>query len=175
MNLERDEHRRLLADSHSTSLDLSWKLQHGEKRWSRERGELLERHDQERQEWDGSMRELHRKMERLQRELSSRRGEDFDVKDGGSDPRGVFSPQDSPCKAPRSPRSPSPSTPLPAPPRRSHSDSEAMLEHQGAVRRLKGPTENLFLDALSLDPLSSLEVLPPSRLSESDKRFPCMM
>ena len=65
MNLERDEHRRLLADSHSTSLDLSWKLQHGEKRWSRERGELLDRHDQERQEWDGSMRELHRKMERV--------------------------------------------------------------------------------------------------------------
>ncbi|KAK1878720.1 Microtubule cross-linking factor 1 [Dissostichus eleginoides] len=154
MNLERDEHRRLLADSHSMSLDLSWKLQHGEKRWSRERGELLERQDQERQEWDGSMRELHRKMERLQRELSSRRGEDFD---------------DSPCIAPRSPRSPSTSTP-----RRSHSDSEAMLEHQGAVRRLKGPTENLFLDALSLDPLSSLEVPPPSRLSESDKRFPCM-
>lgn len=56
---------------------------------------------------------------------------------------------------------------------RSHSDSEAMLEEQGAAMRLKGPTENLFLDALSLDPLSGLEVPPPSRL-ESEKRFPCM-
>ncbi|XP_059200221.1 microtubule cross-linking factor 1 [Centropristis striata] len=175
LKLEREEHQRLLADSHSTSLDLRWKLQHGEKRWSRERVELLEHFDRERQEWDGSMRELHRKMERMQRELNSRRGEGIDVKDG-SDLRGVFSPQDSPCNAPRSPRSPrSPctSTPIPAPPMRSHSDSEAMLEEQGAAMRLKGPTENLFLDALSLDPLSGLEVPPPSRL-ESEKRFPCM-
>ncbi|XP_049930380.1 microtubule cross-linking factor 1 isoform X2 [Epinephelus moara] len=176
LKLEREEHRRLLADSHSTSLDLRWKLQHGEKRWSRERVELLERFDRERQEWDDSMRELHRKMERMQRELNSRRGEGTDVKDAGSDHRGVFSPQDSPCSAPRSPRSPrSPctSTPIPPPPTRSHSDSEAMLEEQGAAMRLKGPTENLFLDALSLDPLSGLEVPPPSRL-ESEKRFPCM-
>ncbi|XP_078029169.1 microtubule cross-linking factor 1 isoform X3 [Epinephelus lanceolatus] len=176
LKLEREEHRRLLADSHSTSLDLRWKLQHGEKRWSRERVELLERFDRERQEWDDSMRELHRKMERMQRELNSRRGEGTDIKDAGSDHRGVFSPQDSPCSAPRSPRSPrSPctSTPIPPPPTRSHSDSEAMLEEQGAAMRLKGPTENLFLDALSLDPLSGLEVPPPSRL-ESEKRFPCM-
>ncbi|XP_008277899.1 microtubule cross-linking factor 1 [Stegastes partitus] len=173
---EREEHRRLLAESHSTSLDLRWKLQHGEKRWSRERAELLERFDRERQEWDGSMRELHRKMERMQRELNTRRGEGIDVKDGSSAHRGVYSPQDSPCSAPRSPRaprSPCTSTPVPPPPKRSHSDSEAMLEEQGAAMRLKGPTENLFLDALSLDPLSGLEVPPPSRL-ESEKRFPCM-
>ncbi|XP_068558123.1 microtubule cross-linking factor 1 isoform X2 [Cebidichthys violaceus] len=177
LQLEREEHRRLLADSHSTSMDLRWKLQHGEKRWSRERGELLERFDRERQEWDGSMRELQRKMERMQRELNTRWGEGIDVKEGGSDLRGVFFPQDSPCNAPRSPRSPrSPCTftPIPAaPPVRSHSDSEAMLEEQGAAMRLKGPTENLFLDALSLDPLSSLEVPSPSRL-DSEKRFPCM-
>lgn len=65
MEQERQEHRRLLSESHSTSLDLRWKLQHGEKRWSRERAELLDRFDRERQEWDGSMRELHRKMERV--------------------------------------------------------------------------------------------------------------
>lgn len=65
LKLEREEHRRLLADSHNTSLDLGWKLQHGEKRWSRERGDLLERFDRERQEWDGSMREIQRKMERV--------------------------------------------------------------------------------------------------------------
>uniref|UniRef100_UPI0037E84019 microtubule cross-linking factor 1 isoform X2 n=1 Tax=Semicossyphus pulcher TaxID=241346 RepID=UPI0037E84019 len=176
LNQEREEHQRLLAESHSTSLDLRWKLQHGEKRWGRERAELLEHFDRERQEWDGSVRELHRKMERMQRELSTRRGEGMDVKDGSSGHRGVFSPQDSPCNAPRSPRSPrSPctSTPISAPPMRSHSDSEAMLEEQGATMRLKGPTENLFLDALSLDPLSGLEVPPPCRL-ESERRFPCM-
>ncbi|XP_070774629.1 microtubule cross-linking factor 1 [Enoplosus armatus] len=174
---EREEHRRLLAESHSTSLDLRWKLQHGEKRWGRERTELLEHFDRERQEWSGSMRELHRKMERMQRELNTQRGEGIDVNDGGSGHRGVFSPQDSPCNAPRSPRSPrSPrtsTTPVPVTPMRSHSDSEAMLEEQGAAMRLKGPTENLFLDALSLDPLSGLEVPPPSRL-ESEKKFPCM-
>lgn len=113
----------------------------------------------------------------MQRELNTRWGEGIDVIEGGSDHGGVFFPQDSPCNAPRSPRSPrSPctSTPVPAaPPMRSHSDSEVMLEEQGAAMRLKGPTENLFLDALSLDPLSGLEVPSPSRL-DSEKRFPCM-
>ncbi|KAE8290682.1 Microtubule cross-linking factor 1 [Larimichthys crocea] len=177
LNQEREEHQRLLAESHNTSLDLRWKLQHGEMRWGRERAELLERFDRERQEWDGSIRELHRKMERLQRELNTRQDEGIDVKDGSLAHRGVFSPQDSPCSAPRSPRSPrSPctSTPVPVPPMRSHSDSEAMLEEQGAAMRLKGPTENLFLDALSLDPLSGLEVPPPPSRLESEKRFPCM-
>lgn len=65
LNQEREEHRRLLAESHSESLDLRWKLQHGEMRWSRERADLQERFDQERQEWDGSIRELRRKMERV--------------------------------------------------------------------------------------------------------------
>lgn len=67
LNQEREEHQRLLAESHNTSLDLRWKLQHGEMRWGRERAELLERFDRERQEWDGSIRELHRKMERVRR------------------------------------------------------------------------------------------------------------
>lgn len=71
LNQERKEHRRLLAESHSTSLDLRWKLQHGEKRWGRERAELLERFDRERQEWDSSMREMHRKMERVRDTLTS--------------------------------------------------------------------------------------------------------
>lgn len=113
----------------------------------------------------------------MQRELNVRRGEGADVTDGAGQ-GGVFSPQDSPCTAPRSPRSPrSPCASAPSPaaplPMRSHSDSEAMLEDLGTVVRLKGPTESLFLDALSLDPLSGLEVPPPSRL-ESEKRFPCM-
>lgn len=69
LNQEREEHQRLLAESHSASLDLRWKLQHGEKRWGRERAELLERFDRERQEWDSGMRELHRKMEKVKAEL----------------------------------------------------------------------------------------------------------
>lgn len=48
-----------------------------------------------------------------------------------------------------------------------------MLEEQGAAMRLKGPTENLFLAALSLDPLCGLEVPLPSSL-ESEKKFPRM-
>ncbi len=63
---EREEQRRLLADSHSTALELHWKLQHGEKRWTRERNELLERFEKDRQEWDRSLREMHRKMEKVQ-------------------------------------------------------------------------------------------------------------
>ncbi|XP_019901060.2 microtubule cross-linking factor 1 isoform X3 [Esox lucius] len=175
---EREEHRRLLAESHSTSLDLRWKLQHEEKRWGRERSDLLERFDQERQEWDSNMRDMHRKMERLQRELNVRRGSEVSPSDGLTvGHRGVsFLPQESPCKAPRSPRSPhSPRLGTPGPavlPTRSHSDSEA-LEEQGAVVRVRAPTENLFLDALTLDPLGGLEVPPPSRL-DSDKRFPCI-
>lgn len=108
----------------------------------------------------------------LQRELNGWRGDGVDLRDGH---RGGLSPQDSPCvppRSPRSPRSPCTSTPVLVAPARSHSDSEAMLAEQGAAGRLKGPTENLFLDALSLDPLS-LEVPPPCRL-ESEKRFPCM-
>ena len=112
----------------------------------------------------------------MQRELSTRRGEGIDAKDGGSASRGVFSPQDSPCnipRSPRAPRSPCASSPVLVPSTRSHSDSEAMLEEQSSAMRLKSPTENLFLDALSLDPLGGLEVPPPSRL-ETEKRFPCM-
>uniref|UniRef100_H2T9W6 Microtubule crosslinking factor 1 n=1 Tax=Takifugu rubripes TaxID=31033 RepID=H2T9W6_TAKRU len=166
LNQEREEHLRLLAESHSSSLDLRWKLQHGEKRWGRERADLLERFDRERQEWDANTKELHHKMEKLQREVTTRRVEGIE---GNSDHEGVFSTQD---VTPRSPR-PCTSTPIPGSSTRSHSDSEAMLEEQGAVMRLKGPTENLFLDALSLDPLCGLEVPPPSRL-ESEKKFPCM-
>ncbi|KAK2900432.1 hypothetical protein Q8A67_008547 [Cirrhinus molitorella] len=158
---EREEQRRLLADSHSTALELRWKLQHGEKRWTHERNELLERFEKERQEWDRSLREMHRKMEKMQKDI---------LQSEGGAPH-VFSPQESPCKAPRSPRSPCTTTHT-----RSYSDSEATLEEKGAMGRARPfeghrPPESLFLDALSLDPLSEAEVPPPSRL-ESEKRFP---
>uniref|UniRef100_A0A8C2D8S1 Microtubule crosslinking factor 1 n=1 Tax=Cyprinus carpio TaxID=7962 RepID=A0A8C2D8S1_CYPCA len=144
---EREEQSRLLADSHSTALDLHWKLQHGEKRWTHERNELLERFEKERQEWDRSLQDMYHVLQ----------------SDEGT--AHVFSPQESPCKAPRSPRSP-----CTAAHTRSHSDSEATLEEKGALGRPR-PLESLFLDALSLDPLSETEVPPPSRL-DSEKRFP---
>ncbi|XP_067308919.1 microtubule cross-linking factor 1 isoform X2 [Pseudorasbora parva] len=159
---EREEQRCLLADSHSKALELRWKLQHGEKRWTRERNELLERFEKERQEWDRSLRDMHHKMEKMQKDI-------VQSAEGGA--VHVFSPQESPCKAPRSPR-----LPCTAPHMRSHSDSEATLEEKGAVGRPRPceghrPPESLFLDALSLDPLSEAEVPPPSRL-DSEKRFP---
>lgn len=108
----------------------------------------------------------------MQRELNALRGEGADIEDGSAAYRGMFSPQDSP-RSPHAPRSPCASAPVLMLPTRSHSDSEAVLEEQGAAMRLKGAADNLFLDALSLDPLSGPEVPPPSRL-ESEKRFPCM-
>ncbi|XP_039505032.1 microtubule cross-linking factor 1 isoform X2 [Pimephales promelas] len=158
---EREEQRRLLADSHSTALELHWKLQHGEKRWTRERNDLLERFEKERQEWDRRLRDMHHKMEKMQRDI---------VQSAEGAAPHVFSPQESPCKAPRSPRSPCAAAHM-----RSHSDSEAILEEKGAAGRSRPceghrPPESLFLDALSLDPLSEAEVPPPSRL-DSEKRF----
>lgn len=103
----------------------------------------------------------------LQKELSTWQGEGADVIDSQ---RAVFSPQDAISRSPHSFRT---SSPVHALPTRSHSDSEAVLEEQGSSAWLKGPTENLFLDALTLDPLRGLEVPPPSRL-DSEKKFPCM-
>ncbi|XP_061879205.1 microtubule cross-linking factor 1-like isoform X6 [Entelurus aequoreus] len=151
---EREEHRSLLAESHNISLELRWRLQHGEKRWSRERAELLEHFQHQRQEWDGGTRELHQKIEQLLGDQNSRRGE------GTEDASSV---QDTPCSGLRS------SAPVLIPPVRSLSDSDAKLEEQrGGAMRLRSPSKIPLMDALS-----SLEAPPPSRL-ESEKRFPCI-
>ena len=44
---EREEHQHLLADSYAAVMDLTKQLQIGERNWSRERLELLERFNQE--------------------------------------------------------------------------------------------------------------------------------
>ncbi|KAJ8374951.1 hypothetical protein SKAU_G00055310 [Synaphobranchus kaupii] len=169
-NEEREEHRRLLAENHSATLDLRWKLQHSEKRWSREKMELLERFDRERQDWDWQMRELHRKTEKLQREGKSPCPVELTEED-----HRPLSPQRSP-HSPEPPRSPHAVTSTPV---CSLSDSEAPdSDRRLEAVRLKGsetfrPTENLFLDALYLDTLSDSNVPPPSCL-ESEKRFPCL-
>lgn len=67
---EREEQRRLLADSHSVALELRWKLRHGERRWTRERTELLESFERERQERDRNVQDLHHKMEKVSAQRS---------------------------------------------------------------------------------------------------------
>ncbi|XP_062843550.1 microtubule cross-linking factor 1 [Trichomycterus rosablanca] len=159
---EREEQRRLLADSHSVALELRWKLRLGERRWSREKNELLESFERERQERERTVQDLHRKIEQMQREFSFHHAEEGLLSEKGT-PH-VFSPQDSPCKVPRSPHLP---RTAPGAVSRSHSDSETTLEER--VR----PSENLFLDALSLDPPNEAE-MPSSSKLEREKRFPCL-
>ncbi|KAJ8408963.1 hypothetical protein AAFF_G00239840 [Aldrovandia affinis] len=49
---EREEHQHLLADSYAAVMDLTKQLQIGERNWSRERLELLERLNQECGQWE---------------------------------------------------------------------------------------------------------------------------
>ncbi|XP_035237596.1 protein SOGA1 isoform X3 [Anguilla anguilla] len=63
---EREEHQHLLADSYAAVMDLTKQLQIGERNWSRERLELLERFNQERGQWeqrllDAQSKSLHEK------------------------------------------------------------------------------------------------------------------
>ncbi|RMC15564.1 hypothetical protein DUI87_07764 [Hirundo rustica rustica] len=60
---EREEHKKLLADSHSVVMDLRWQIQHSEKNWNREKVELLDRLDRDRREWDRQKKELLRRIE----------------------------------------------------------------------------------------------------------------
>uniref|UniRef100_A0A8C3TBV2 Microtubule crosslinking factor 1 n=1 Tax=Chelydra serpentina TaxID=8475 RepID=A0A8C3TBV2_CHESE len=55
---EREEHKKLLADSHSLVMDLRWQLQHSEKNWNREKMELQDRLDRDRREWERQKKEL---------------------------------------------------------------------------------------------------------------------
>ncbi|XP_074537008.1 microtubule cross-linking factor 2 isoform X2 [Halichoeres trimaculatus] len=54
---EREEHQHLLADSYAAVMDLTKQLQIGERNWSREKLELLERFSQERAQWEQRLRE----------------------------------------------------------------------------------------------------------------------
>lgn len=62
---EREEQRRLLADTHSTAMDLRCRLEHNERDWSREKAELLERFDVERREWESQLRDMQKKIEEV--------------------------------------------------------------------------------------------------------------
>ncbi|KAF7474244.1 microtubule cross-linking factor 1 [Marmota monax] len=60
---EREVHQKLLADSHGLVMDLRWQIHHSEKNWNREKVELLDRLDRDRQEWERQKKDLLWKIE----------------------------------------------------------------------------------------------------------------
>ncbi|KAF2985262.1 hypothetical protein EK904_007577 [Melospiza melodia maxima] len=139
---EREEHKKLLADSHSVVMDLRWQIQHSEKNWNREKVELLDRLDRDRREWDRQKKELLRRIEQLQKEASPRRGAGLAC-DASESSRRPFAPQGN-LRVPRPMGS------------RSYSDSDTIQFDERSLSKLKesdrcSGTENLFLESLSLD------------------------
>ncbi|KAF3691657.1 Microtubule cross-linking factor 1 [Channa argus] len=70
---EREEQRRLLKDTHLTTMDLRCRLEHSERDWLREKAELLERFDVERREWETQLKDMQRKIEELYCEVRAKR------------------------------------------------------------------------------------------------------
>ncbi|TTA40559.1 Ethylmalonyl-CoA decarboxylase [Bagarius yarrelli] len=70
---EREEERRLLADTHTAAMDLRCRLEHSERDWAREKSELLERFDLERKEWESQLRDMQCKIEELYHEVKTHR------------------------------------------------------------------------------------------------------
>ncbi|XP_042724633.1 microtubule cross-linking factor 1 isoform X6 [Lagopus leucura] len=139
---EREEHKKLLAETHGVVMDLRWQIQHSEKNWNREKVELLDRLDRDRREWERQKKELLRRIEQLQKEVSPRRGGGFlcDQKESNLRP---FTTQGN-LHMPRPMGS------------RSYSDSDAIQFDDRSLSKLKesdrcSATENLFLESLSLD------------------------
>lgn len=69
---ERETHQKLLADSHGLVMDLRWQIHHSEKNWNREKVELLDRLDRDRQEWERQRKELLWKIEQVRKLPDSR-------------------------------------------------------------------------------------------------------
>ncbi|XP_040543882.2 microtubule cross-linking factor 1 isoform X4 [Gallus gallus] len=139
---EREEHKKLLAETHGVVMDLRWQIQHSEKNWNREKVELLDRLDRDRREWERQKKELLRRIDQLQKEVSPRRGGGFlcDQKESSLRP---FTTQGN-LHMPRPMGS------------RSYSDSDAIQFDDRSLSKLKesdrcSATENLFLESLSLD------------------------
>ncbi|KAK2844268.1 hypothetical protein Q5P01_010927 [Channa striata] len=70
---EREEQRKLLEDTHLTTMDLRCRLEHSERDWLREKAELLERFDVERREWESQLKDMQKKIEELYCEVRSKR------------------------------------------------------------------------------------------------------
>ncbi|XP_051465568.1 microtubule cross-linking factor 1 isoform X4 [Apus apus] len=139
---EREEHKRLLAESHGVVMDLRWQIQHNEKNWNREKVELLDRLDRDRREWERQKKELLRRIEQLQKEVSPRRRGGFLCDQKESNPR-PFMTQGN-LHVPRPMGS------------RSFSDSDAIQFDDRSLSKLResdrcSAKENLFLESLSLD------------------------
>ncbi|XP_058133359.1 microtubule cross-linking factor 1 isoform X2 [Dasypus novemcinctus] len=154
---EREAHQQLLADSHGLVMDLRWQIHHSEKNWNREKVELLDRLDRDRQDWERQKKELLWRIEQLQKENSPRRGSGFlcDHKEGNLRP---FAPQGG-GRAPRAVGA----WPCPG--------VDAVPFEDRPLAKLKesdrcSASENLYLDALVLD--EEPEEPPPCRL---DREF----
>uniref|UniRef100_A0ABI7WAK9 Microtubule crosslinking factor 1 n=1 Tax=Felis catus TaxID=9685 RepID=A0ABI7WAK9_FELCA len=139
---ERETHQKLLADSHGLVMDLRWQIHHSEKNWNREKVELLDRLDRDRQEWERQKKELLWRIEQLQKENSPRRSGSFlcDPKEGNIRP----------FAHPGSPRMPRPLGMWPC------ADTDSTPFEDRPLSKLKesdrcSARENLYLDALSLD------------------------
>ncbi|CAL9705411.1 unnamed protein product [Knipowitschia caucasica] len=70
---EREEQKRILADTHTTAMDLRYRLEHNERDWLREKADLLERFDVERREWECQLKDMQRKIEELYCEVRTKR------------------------------------------------------------------------------------------------------
>ncbi|NWU92736.1 MTCL1 factor, partial [Upupa epops] len=152
---EREEHKKLLAESHGVVMDLRWQLQHSEKNWNREKVELLDRLDRERREWERQKKELLRRIEQLQKDVSPRRGAGF-LCDPKENNLRSFTPQGN-HHVPRPTGS------------RSFSDSDAIQFEDRSLAKLKesdrcSATENLFLESLSLDSPDEADEHRPQQL-----------
>ncbi|XP_041524058.1 microtubule cross-linking factor 1 isoform X1 [Microtus oregoni] len=139
---EREVHQKLLADSHGLVMDLRWQIHHREKNWNREKVELLERLDSERQEWGRQKEELLWRVEQLQKENSPRRSGSFLCSQKEDDARPF--PHQGDLRAPR---------PVSM---WSCADTDSIPFEDRPLSKLKesdrcSASENLYLDALSMD------------------------
>ncbi|XP_058532891.1 microtubule cross-linking factor 1 [Ochotona princeps] len=139
---EREAQQKLLADSHGLVMDLRWQMHHNEKNWNREKVELLDRLDRDRQEWEQQRKELLWRLEQLQKEQSPRRAASLlcDPKEGSGRPA---LPQGG-LRLPR-PLSTWPCV-----------DTDSLPFEDRPLGKLKesdrcSASENLYLDALCLD------------------------
>ncbi|MGH0158049.1 UNVERIFIED_CONTAM: hypothetical protein FKN15_067374 [Acipenser sinensis] len=81
---EREEQKRLLADTHTAAMDLRKQLESSERGWGRDKGELLERFDMERKQWESQLKDMQRKIEELYHEVKARRESNVNGQEHGT-------------------------------------------------------------------------------------------
>ncbi|XP_033860125.2 protein SOGA3a isoform X1 [Acipenser ruthenus] len=81
---EREEQKRLLADTHTAAMDLRKQLESSERGWGRDKGELLERFDTERKQWESQLKDMQRKIEELYHEVKARRESNVNGQEHGT-------------------------------------------------------------------------------------------